>query len=185
MKETIMKAIVLFFSIAITSVVAFSQNYVPVDEGSKIEFKIKNFGFNSSGVFSGLKGKIHFEPSALSSSAFDVTVESNSVNTDNSMRDNHLKEDGYFDVKNYPVIRFVSQKVSASNKEGMLESFQRKLTIKKTTKDISLPFTAKQENGAYVFDGEFRINRLDFEVGGSSTLSDNVTVSLHVVTRKE
>ena len=100
------------------------------------------------------------------------------------MRDSHLKEDSYFDVKNYPVIRFVSEKVSASNKNGTL-FISGKLTIKKTTKDISFPFTTKEENGAYIFDGEFKINRRDFEVGGSSTLSDNVTVRLHVITKKE
>ena len=179
-----MKTRLLLLIFAITAGNVFAQNYSPVDKESKIEFKIKNFGFNTGGSFSGLKGKIHFEPSNLYASTFDVTIDANSVNTDNNMRDNHLREDSYFDVKNYPVIHFVSEKVTASNKSGTHFIFG-KLTIKKTTKDISFPFTSEESGDGYVFDGEFKINRRDFEVGGSSTLSDNVTVILHVVTKKE
>ncbi|MBS1933631.1 MAG: YceI family protein [Bacteroidetes bacterium] len=179
-----MKTQTLLLIFAIAALNVFAQNYTPVDKESKIEFKIKNFGFNTGGSFSGLKGKIHFEPSNLPASTFDVTIDANSVNTDNNMRDNHLREDTYFDVKNYPVIHFVSEKITASNKSGVHYIFG-KLTIKKTTKDISFPFTAKESGDGYVFDGEFKINRRDFDVGGSSTLSDNVTVTLHVITKKE
>jgi polyisoprenoid-binding protein YceI len=179
-----MKTQILLILFVIATVNLFAQNYTPVDKESKIEFKIKNFGFNTGGSFSGLKGKIHFEQSNLSASNFDVTIDANSINTDNNMRDNHLREDSYFDVKNHPVIHFVSEKVSPSNKSGTL-FISGKLTIKKTTKDISFPFTAKETKDGYEFDGEFKINRKDYEVGGSSTLSDNVTITLHVVAKKE
>ena len=179
-----MKTQILLISFVIATVNLVAQNYAPDDKESKIEFKIKNFGFNTGGSFSGVKGKIHFEKSNLPASDFDVTIEANSINTDNNMRDNHLREESYFDVKNHPVIHFVSEKVTASNKSGTLFIFG-KLTIKKTTKDISFPFTAKESGDGYEFDGEFKINRRDFDVGGSSTLSDNVTVTLHVIAKKE
>src|ERR1700734_2671719 len=147
-----MKKILLFYLIAIDSGSVTGQQYIPVDTGSKINFKIKNLGFNSGGSFSGLKGSILFDPGDLSKSRFDVTVEANSVNTDNDMRDSHLREESYFDVKNYPLIRFVSSKVTLSTKKGVLFIFG-KLTIKNKTEDISFPFTATPSGGGYIFEG--------------------------------
>ena len=159
----------------------FAQNYVPVNEGSKVAFKIKNLGFNVDGSFTGLKGSVKFNPADINTSSFDVTVDANTINTDNNMRDNHLREDTYFDVKNHPVIHFVSEKITAAKGSFLVSG---KLTIKNKTKDISFPFTAKEENSGYIFDGEFKINRRDFEVGGGSTLSDNVTINLHIISKK-
>ncbi len=172
----------LFFMMALTGQFLLAQ-YKPVDQGSAVQFKIKNFGFSVSGSFTGLDGKIDFNPNNLAASAFDVSIDANSINTDNNMRDNHLREDTYFDVKNYPRIHFVSTKVTTSNKEGILFVFG-KLTIKNQTKEISFPFTATPSGSDYLFKGEFKINRRDFGVGGSSTISDNLQVSLSVLAKK-
>jgi polyisoprenoid-binding protein YceI len=178
-----MKKIMLLLFIIITAAGVFAQNYIPVNEGSSVTFKIKNLGFNVGGSFSGLKGSIKFDPADLATASFDVTIDANTVNTDNNMRDNHLRDKSYFDVKNHPVIRFVSTKATPSTKKGILFIFG-KLTIKNKTEDLSFPFTATAANDGYVFDGEFKINRRDFEVGGGSTLSDNVVINLHIVSKK-
>ena len=161
----------------------FSQSLTPVDSASKVTFKIKNLGFNTGGSFSGLGGTINFNPDNPDGCSFDVHVDANTVNTDVEMRDNHLRGEDYFDVKNHPQIRFVSAKVTGSQKKGTL-FVSGKLTIKGTTKDISFPFTAQPVKDGYLFNGEFKINRRDFKVGGGSTVSDNLTVSLKVVARK-
>jgi len=58
------------------------------------------------------------------------------------------------------------------------------LTIKGVTKPVEFGFSASPQNGGYVFDGEFKINRRDFGVGESSvSLSDNLTVTLSVFAR--
>ena len=158
----------------------FAQ-YKPVDQGSSIKFKVKNFGFNSGGSFSGLQGTIDFDPEKPGESKFDVTIQAASVNTDNESRDNHLREESYFDVKNYPLIRFVSTRISG---KGGNFTFTGNLTIKKKTKEISFPFTISMEKDGYLFKGEFNINRKEFGVGGSSTISDNVDVMLSVHAQK-
>lgn len=167
-----------FFS---TSV--YSQAYKPVDESSSVKFKIKNFGFNVNGKFSGVVGVVKFDPNNLASSSFDVSVDANSVDTDIDARDNHLRKPEYFDVKNFPRIKFVSTKVTPSTKTGTLFVFG-KLTIKGTTKEVSFPFTAEQKGNGYLFKGEFKLNRRDFGVGGDNTISDNLTVSLDINTVK-
>lgn len=170
--------ILLLFAVA-----SQAQSLVPVDSASSITFRIKNLGFNTGGRFSGITGVIHFDPGNLPGCNFDVQVEARTINTEVDMRDEHLRGEAYFDVKNYPHISFVSVKVTPSNKSGTLFVFG-KLTMKGITKDISFPFTAEPLENGYLFKGEFKLNRRDFKVGGGSTVSDNLTVSLSVVAKK-
>ena len=162
---------------------SFAQTLTPSDKDSKVKFRIKNFGFNVTGSFSGLNGTIQFDPANLASCRFQVTVDAKTINTGIDMRDDHLRKTEYFDVENYPHIKFESVKISPSNKSGTLFIFG-KLTIKNVTKDISFPFTATPTDEGYRFNGEVKINRRDFKVGGGGTISDNLTVTLEVVAKK-
>ncbi len=176
-----------FFGLLLLQLVTaavFAQEYKPIDQGSAIDFEIKNFGFNSKGSFSGLEGKIVFDAKDNSKASFDVSLDAETVNTDNNMRDGHLKKDGYFDVEKYPRIRIVSTAVSGPDKSGHY-TFTGKLTIKSTTKDISFPFIATPMGDDYIFKGDFTINRKDFDVGGSSTLSNEVKISLTVMAKRQ
>jgi polyisoprenoid-binding protein YceI len=176
-----MKKIVLSL-IVFTGNLAMAQ-YKPVDNGSSIQFTIKNFGINTGGSFSGLQGNIKFDINHLADASFNISIDANTINTGNDMRDDHLREDTYFDVKNYQRILFVSTKVFPSNKEGVLFIFG-KLTIKNQTKDISFPFTATPTGNGYLFKGTFDINRKDFGIGGTSTISDNLEVQLSILSTK-
>jgi polyisoprenoid-binding protein YceI len=159
-----------------------AQQYKPVDQGSEIDFEIKNFGFNTKGSFSGLDGTITWEAKDPAKAAFDVSIGAATINTDNSMRDDHLRTESYFDVTKYPRIRMVS--TSVTEKDGHY-IFHGKLTIKNTTKDLEFPFIATPMGDDYIFKGDFTINRKDFGVGGSSTISNNLKVSLTVLAKKQ
>jgi polyisoprenoid-binding protein YceI len=176
-----MKKIILFILAVLISGGAFAQ-YKPADQGSSLNFTIKNLGFGVTGKFSGLQGNITFDPANLAAANFDVSIDAASVNTDNGLRDGHLKGESYFDIKNYPRIRFVSTKV-AEAKNGMF-TITGKLTIKKQTKVISFPFSVTQTGEGYIFKGMFNINRRDYDVGGFSTVSDNLDVSLNISAKK-
>ena len=179
MKHTIGVLCGLFLSTLI-----LAQEYKPVDQGSTIEFAIKNFGFNSKGTFTGLGGRISFDPRDMSKAVFDVTIDAASINTDNNTRDGHLKKESYFDVEKYPRIRMVSTSVTGPDNGGHY-TFNGKLTIKDKTRDISFPFVVSPAGEDYIFKGSFTINRRDFEVGGGSTLSNNATVTLTVLAKKQ
>jgi polyisoprenoid-binding protein YceI len=153
----------------------------PQESGSSIQFKIKNLGFNVTGNLTGLAGKIQFDPAKPEEASFDVSVDANTINTDNSMRDDHLRKDGYFDVQHYPRIRLVSSKVTSSKKSSYV--FTGQLTIKNHTKEISFPFTVTETGGVSRFLGGFTINRKDFEIGGFSTISDQLEVTLDVTAK--
>lgn len=152
----------------------------PVAKESSIQFHLRNFGFKTGGSLAAPEGDILFNPDDLSKSSFHITIKSASVNTDNESRDEHLREEDYFDVKKYPLIRFESTSIKAAGKNGNYEAAGT-LTIKNTSKEISLPFTAVKSGNGYLFTGSFTMNRRDYHVGGSSTISNELTVDIKVL----
>jgi polyisoprenoid-binding protein YceI len=168
--------LILLFFLPLAGV--FAQ-YKPVDKASKIEFRIKNFGFGITGSIGGIEGEVVFSPDKPEAASFSVTVKSTTINTDNDMRDSHLAAEEYFDTKNFPLIRFVSESVKKGRKEGSYILFG-KLTIKNHSQDISFPFTAAPSGKGYLFTGSFKMNRKDFSIGGPSTISNELEVLLSV-----
>ncbi len=179
MKKTILTIITSFIITLL-----FAQTYTPNDASSKVRFVIKNFGIKTGGSFSGLKGSITFNPKALTNSSFNVTVNSSTVDTDNSTRDKHLKKDEYFGVEKHPTIKFESTKITESNVAGRFYVVGN-LAIKGITKEVKFGFSATPTSNGYLFKGEFEVNRRDFGVGGSSvSLSDNLKVNLEINANK-
>jgi len=175
----------VFTAIALFCVVtAFGQNYTPTDAGSKVRFVIKNFGINTGGTFEGLAGSIIFDPANLAGASFNVSVDAKTVDTDVEARDNHLRKEEYFDVEKYPKLSFRSTKITTTNKDGYLFMFGV-ITIKNISKEISFPFKQTSKDGGILFDGEFKLNRLDFGVGGKSfSMSDELSVELSIFAKK-
>ncbi|MBS1532531.1 MAG: YceI family protein, partial [Bacteroidetes bacterium] len=157
-----MKRIFLFLIAVVIWKAGFAQ-YKPADQGSSVKFTIQNFGFDVNGSFTGLHGAIDFDPQKPENARFDVDIDASSINTDNTLRDGHLRGASYFDVKNHPRIRLESIKVEADSQPGSYKLLG-KLTIKNTTKNIFVPFTATATPDGYQFNGSFKINRKDFSV---------------------
>jgi len=146
----------------------------PVDKDGAVTFVIKNFGINTKGSLSGLKGTLKWDAANPAASQISATVDVKTISTNIESRDNHLKEDSYFDVAKYPTISFNSTAVSANSITG-------NLTIKGTTKSITFPISVTPSGKGYLFHGEFTINRRDFGVGGGSmVLGEDVKVTLNV-----
>lgn len=173
----------LIFTISLVIAFQFTgiaQQFQPVDAGSTVKFSIKNFGINTTGTLNGLKGTIIFQPENLATAKFRVTVNSNSIDTDNKTRDRHLRGEDYFHCDKFPLIIFESTAIEKANTPDSY-ILEGKLTIKNISKNISFPFTAKQSGNSYLFSGSFNINRLDFGVGSSSAfLANKLNVRLSV-----
>jgi polyisoprenoid-binding protein YceI len=169
-------AVFLFFTH-----VSFGQ-LRPVAKESNVHFTIHNFGFKVSGYLAAPEGEILFNPDDLPKSSFRVTIKTESINTDNNSRDEHLREEDYFDVKKYPQIHFTSSGIRATGKSGAYEALGT-LTIKNKSKEILLPFTAEKSGDGWLFSGSFKMNRRDFGIGGSSTISNELTVQIKVQAR--
>ena len=175
----------IFTTVALFStILVFSQTYTPTDEGSKVRFVIKNFGINTGGTFDGLSGNITFDPATPATASFNVSVDAKTVDTDMEARDNHLRKAEFFDVEKYPKLSFRSTKITTTNKEGYLFMFGV-ITIKNVSQEISFPFKQTSKDGGILFEGEFKLNRRDFGVGGKSfSMADDLTVELSVFAKK-
>lgn len=179
-----MRFLAFFVMAGILSQKGIGQELHPVDDGSSVKFTIKNFGLNVVGSFKGLDGVIHFNPSDPASAQFNVSVNAASVNTGIDGRDEHLRKNTYFDVQKYPKISILSKQgvVAGKNGEYLLTAT---ISMKGINRDISIPFKTENHNGGILFTGEFKLNRRDFKVGGSSlVLADNLTVNLSILAKK-
>lgn len=154
--------------------------YKPVEQLSTLTFNIKNLGFNVEGSFKGFDGNINFDPQNLATSNFNVAINAATVNTDNDLRDGHLRDE-FFEVKSYPRIHLESTKLAGKNGSYV---FTGTLAMKSTTKPVSFPFTATLVNDAYIFKGGFKIKRKDFGVGGTSTVADELEVNINVTAKR-
>lgn len=116
----------------------------------------------ASGVIKGLKGTVAFDEHNLPASGFAVSVDVNTLDTGNSLKNRHAKADGFFDVAHYPLIRFTSGKVEKTatgfTSTGLLQ-------LKDVSRPVTIPFTFEPAAGeAGTFKGHFSINREDFHL---------------------
>ncbi len=179
--------LILFFMFGFTSSISsnsFEETVITNDKVkqtiiSSITFKIKNAGIGVDGSFKGFQGIVDFNPDNLSSSNFDVSIDAKTIDTDNNMRDNHLREDEYFGVENHPTISMKSTKIEKVSDGNYKATFN--LTLKGKTKSVSFPFSYDKTSTGYKLKGSFEIDRRDYGVGGSSwILSDDVKVYINL-----
>jgi len=138
---------------------------------SSIDFKIKNIGMYVNGSFNNLTVESNFDVNNLTNSFINAVVQINSISTNNKKRDKHLLEADYFDEPNYKEMKLVSSKIEkvSTNKYKLTG----KLTIKKTIKTVVIPLTITNNKDLIIIKGDFKLNRRNYGVGGSSWVMSN------------
>jgi polyisoprenoid-binding protein YceI len=145
-----------------------------IDSGYSIRFK----GKFADGTFDKLSGTIIFDPSNISASSFNVTVDVASINTGKALKNKHAVSENWFDAEKFPVIRFVSSEVTSTDSSYTVRG---ELDFHGIKKEILIPFTYLQENNKASFQGSFRVNRADFGIGKTNGKeSDFTTVEVVV-----
>jgi polyisoprenoid-binding protein YceI len=177
-----MKKIYIAIFILIACNTAFAQLKNNVTK-SKITFEIKNLGIKTDGTIGKMEAEVKFDPGKLDASKINAVANITTINTDNNMRDNHLKGEDYFDVAKYPNITMSS--VSFKKKSGNNYIGQFNITIKDKTKLVDVPFTYAYTGNMALLKGSFKINRSDFGVGGGSlALANEATIFIEAETSK-
>jgi polyisoprenoid-binding protein YceI len=154
---------------------AQAQQWKPTT--GSVTFKIKMWGATVNGSFKGLAANLVFDPAQLASASIYATVEAATVDTDNNLRNRHLREkEEFFDSKKYPQLRLKSTKIEKVG-NGYLGTFD--LTIKQTTRSVQIPFTFVPGGDQAQFQGSVTIDRRNWKVGGGTLgMADEVTISL-------
>ena len=166
----------LFCMLFIGTISANAQKEIDPSQ-STVTFLINNSGADVEGKLNGLNGHILFDESDLSNASFSVNIPIKGLRSGNSMRDEHLCEEEFFDKKNYPSITFESTKVE--KKEGYYLLIGE-LGMKGITKSASIKFLHSDNQ----FNGELTINRTHFNVGGddySDSIDEQVEIRISCV----
>lgn len=130
---------------------------------SFVQFKVRNMGVRDVvGTITGMQGTVKFDKQNPDSSYFDVTVDVNTIDTKIAKRDNHLKNEDFFEVQKWPTIRFESKRIAKQEKIYGVFGY---LTIKDVTREIFVPFQVEETDDTITFKGGDKINRLDYNVG--------------------
>lgn len=149
---------------------------------SAVAFRVKHMNVSYAlGRFNNVSGGFTLDADDPSKAAFDVTIRADSIDTANGPRDAHLKGPDFFNVRQYPTIRFQSTS-AASAGEGAYE-VQGNLSLHGVTKPITVKIqqvgVAPGMRGGRVAGvfSEFTIKRSDFGMKGMiGPLGDEVTV---------
>jgi polyisoprenoid-binding protein YceI len=153
------KSIFLPLAVIIIILSAFTF-YQSLDWKISDNYSVKFDGGDPAGEFTGLKGTIKFDPDNLAVSAFDCTVNVESINTGNGMKNTHAKSDKWLDAAKYPVIRFASKSIRKT--DSGFEAVGT-LDFHGVQKEITIPFSFVNN----IFSGTFEVNRLDYNVNNA------------------
>ncbi len=156
---------------------------------SEVTFKVKHMMIsNVSGQFNKFDATVETEGEDFMTAKVTFTAATDSISTNNEQRDGHLKSPDFFDVANYPELKFVATKYENVDNDGSYDIYGD-LTLHGVTKNVKL----EAEFGGVIKDpwGNTRagivvsgkINRKDFGLSfhavteaGNVVLSDEVRV---------
>ncbi len=104
---------------------------------SEIQFKVKHLMITTvTGYFRTFDAVVETEGENFSrATKIEFTAEINSIETNNEMRDTHLKSPDFFDAENHSQLKFVGKGYQGSGDEATLNG---DLTIRGITKPVTL-----------------------------------------------
>ncbi len=140
-----------------------TQSLVP--QKTEIKFEIDTRFGKAKGEFQ--KASILIQD--LNTKKARVEIDVASIDTGNSIRDNHLRNDDFFDVPNHPKAYFdvFSVKESVSNSLNL----SGKLTIKNIEKNFEIPVQIIDSPQSIQYTGFVDINRKDFQINYDSVIN--------------
>lgn len=156
-------------------------------------FKIQHAGAaNFYGRFNDMSGTFTLDEANPGNSSFHVTIKTESVDTADSKRDDHLKSPDFFNAREYPEITFKSTSVKrgdpsprSDKPRGPVYMVTGDLSLHGTTKSITVPVQhvgTGEMRGTKIVGVEttFTIKRTDFGMnyGVGTALGDEVEVTI-------
>jgi polyisoprenoid-binding protein YceI len=164
---------------------ATADEYQVDNMHSAVSFKISHMNCGLvHGRFNKISGTFNVEDADPTKTSFTITLQTDSVDTNQQARDKHLRSGDFFNAEQFPTIAFQSNSVKAA--DGNFEVIGD-LTMHGVTKPVTVTLKrggsaefprGKQRTGFY---GDFTVKRSDFGVGAgkfSGMLGDEIPVSV-------
>jgi polyisoprenoid-binding protein YceI len=109
---------------------------------AKVGFSVSHFGISETeGKFTKFDGTVLADKPDFSDAKIELTIEVNSINTEDAKRDEHLKGADFFDAAKFPFITFKSKSLKSvgANKYKLTGD----LTMHGITKEVTLDVVYK------------------------------------------
>ena len=178
------------------SQISFAATYEIDPVHSNLGFAVKHLMVSTvRGSFTNFSGEIRFDPKDTKVFETDVVIQTQSIDTRNLKRDDHLRSSDFLDAAGYPTINFKGKKLSG--KKGGY-TIIGDLTIRGVSKEISIPVEisgpVESPFGTQVIgiSGETAINRQDFGVSwnkvmdqGGLVVDNNVKLVIDIEAKKK
>jgi polyisoprenoid-binding protein YceI len=163
---------------------------------SSATFKVRHLVANVVGNFRDFSADINIDRAKPENSSVDFTIQTTSIDTGNTNRDEHLRTADFFDVAKFPTITFKS--TSVKPKSASEFDVTGDLTMHGVTKRVTLPVSflgfgkdgRGNEKGG--FEIETTVNRKDYGIvwnrnidEGGVLLGDDVKVSISLEVNKK
>jgi polyisoprenoid-binding protein YceI len=104
---------------------------------SEVQFKVKHLVISTvSGFFKSFNGELLTDNDDFENAEIDFTLDIDSIDTNQTQRDEHLKSAEFFDAAQYPQISFKSTSFTKTDDEEY--ELKGNLTIKDQTKPVTL-----------------------------------------------
>ena len=192
-----MKKITLVLAVLAFSISSFAQSWKLDPAHSRIHFTTQYLVITDvEGDFKTFDGIFTSSKPDWSDLEVDVTIQVNSISTDNDNRDNHLKSDDFFNAEKFPTITFKSKSIKIIDKNKYVLTGD--LTIRDVTKTVEIPFvyggsiTDSKGRVKAGFKATGKINRKEFNLkysgaaaSGEAVVSDDVEFKLDAVLIKQ
>ena len=153
--------------------------FVITPENSSIKFYVKA-SVALEGTFDKWDATLTFASPDVTTGVLDVKIEADSVNTGSGMKDGKLKSKDFFDVKQNPVITFLSKKIVQTGPDTF--EVDGDFTIRGVTKTESLTLTVSGKGtGSGAIKGAMAFDRKDYGMNSGIPfirISDRVEVSV-------
>ncbi|MDB5283082.1 MAG: YceI family protein [Bacteroidota bacterium] len=133
-----MKKLIIIFAIVAVAVSGKAQTTWSFDNAhTSVKFGVSHLVISEvEGQFKKYSGKVVSKSDEFIDANIDFTIDVNSINTDNDMRDKHLKSDDFFNAEKFPNITFKS--TSFKKVSGTKYLLEGDLTIRDVTKRVKL-----------------------------------------------
>ena len=159
------------------------ERYLITPENSDIEFIGAKVTGHHNGSFETFSGEINYAGQP-EKSRVRITIDIDSITTDDAKLTAHLKTPDFFDVAKFPQSTFESTEITPGGKAGATHTIKGNLTMHGVTKSITFPAKIAVAGDAITVDSTFAVNRKDFGInfaGASDNLiRDDVSLTLRV-----
>lgn len=142
---------------------------------SNINFTVRHMMISKvRGQFEKFEGIVNFDPDQPENTTVDISIDINSLTTNEEQRDNHLKSPDFLNAAEYPVMNFKSRKVAQLDEDS--GKLYGDLTIRGNTQpvilDVEYAGQARSPWGTISagFSASATINRKDWDLNWNQAL---------------